>query len=289
MQWMDLTLLVAATKCSEHPASAERMTAKSWAHCSRRPGANIMHTITFYPVGNGDTSQIKLENGKRILLDFRHLTKSEDENAPELDLAAELRADLEGADRDHFDVVAFTHADDDHIRNSTQFFELQHAKKYQGDDRVKINELWVPAAMILESCEPDERAEEFVIWRAEARHRLKNGSGIRVFSKPDKLKGWLVENGLTVADRQHLITDAGQIAPGFKLENDGIEFFCHSPFIKHVDDAEEFRNAAALVFNIRMSLEGSSYDFLAVGDSEWEILEDIVSVTKAHGNQDRLG
>ena len=30
-----------------------------------------MHQVIFYPVGNGDTCQIVLENGKRILLDYR--------------------------------------------------------------------------------------------------------------------------------------------------------------------------------------------------------------------------
>lgn len=41
-----------------------------------RPGGKgDMHQIIFYPVGNGDTSQIVLDNGKRILFDFRHQKK----------------------------------------------------------------------------------------------------------------------------------------------------------------------------------------------------------------------
>ena len=30
----------------------------------------MSHNILFYPVGNGDTSQIILENGKRLLFDY---------------------------------------------------------------------------------------------------------------------------------------------------------------------------------------------------------------------------
>lgn len=247
-----------------------------------------MHEIKFYPVGNGDTSQIVLSNGKRILFDFRHLKSAEDDKNPEIDLKKELKDELDKEKRDYFDVVAFTHGDKDHIENSTEFFELTHAEKYQGDDRIKIEELWVPAAMIIETAPNDKQSSEFVIWRQEARYRLKKGEGIRVFSKPDKLKDWLEGEGLTVDDRKHLITDAGQLVPDFDLENDGVEFFCHSPFIKHVDDGDDLRNEAALIFNVRFKEGSTTFDYFLVGDSKWDILEDVVKITKDHGNEDRL-
>lgn len=247
-----------------------------------------MHKITFYPVGNGDTSQIVLDNGKRILFDYRHLKKTENGEGPEIDLKGRLKEDLKRAERSSFDVVAFTHGDKDHIENSTEFFELRHAPKYQGNGRIKIEELWVPAAMILETATNDQQSDEFVIWRREARQRLKEGKGIRVFSRPDKLKAWLEENGLTIEDRKHLITDAGQMVPGFSLEKDGVEFFCHSPFIKHVYEGDDLRNDASLIFNVRFKVGENTFDYLAVGDSTWEVLEDIVQITKAHKNEDRL-
>jgi hypothetical protein len=247
-----------------------------------------MHQIIFYPVGNGDTSQIILDNGKRILFDFRHLKKAEDNKGPEIDLSARLKEELKGSKKTSLDVVAFTHGDKDHIENSTEFFELLHAKKYQGNGRIKIDELWVPAAMILETAATDEQSAEFVTWRQEARYRLKEGKGIRVFSKPDKLKEWLEENDLTVDSRRHMITDAGQIVPGFTLAKDGVEFFCHSPFIKHVDESDDLRNGAALVFNVRFQAGSNTFDYFAVGDSEWEILEEIIATTKYHGKDDRL-
>jgi len=249
----------------------------------------MAHRIIFYPVGNGDTSQILLENGKRVLMDFRHQKKTEDGNCPEINLKARLKQELKDAKRDSFDVVAFTHGDADHIENSTEFFELRHAAKYQGEGRIKIDTLWVPAAMVLETATNDQQSSEFVIWRQEARHRLKDGNGIRVFSKPETLKAWLEENGLTLESRRHLITDAGQLVPEFDITTDGVEFFCHSPFIKHVDDGDDLRNAASLIFNVRFRKNGADYDYLAVGDSEWSVLEDIVTTTKNHGNMHRLG
>ena len=148
----------------------------------------MTHRIVFYPVGNGDTSQVILENGKRILMDYRHKKKTEEGEGPEINLKARLKQELKDAGRDYFDVVAFTHGDKDHIENSTEFFELRHAACYQGEGRIKINTLWVPAAMVLDTATNEEQSSEFVFWRQEARHRLKEGKGIRVFSKPEKLK-----------------------------------------------------------------------------------------------------
>lgn len=248
-----------------------------------------MHQITIYPVANGDTCQITLENGRRMLLDYRHLKKAEDGNGPEIDLASRLRADLEAAQRDYFDVVAFTHGDEDHIENSTEFFELEHADKYKGDGRIKIKELWVPAALILEPVEGSKEWPEFAILRQEARYRLKQGKGIRVFSKPDMLKNWLDKEGIKLDDRRNLITDAGQIVPGFSLANDKMEIFCHSPFVKHTDGGDIERNAASLIFQIRLDGgSGKHFNYMAIGDSKYDVLEDIVSTTKFHKNMDRL-
>lgn len=247
-----------------------------------------MHKVIFYPVGNGDTSQIVLANGKRLLFDFRHQAAGEDDGEPVIDLKERLKVELDDAGKDAFDVVAFTHGDSDHIGGSTEFFELWHAKKFQGDDRVPIPELWVPAAMILEEASQSERSSEFVVWRQEARHRLREGAGIRVFSKPAKLKDWLEGEGCSLDSRRHLITDAGQVVPGLTLANDGLELFTHSPFVKHTDEGDDMRNSCALIFNIRFRVGRKEFDYFAIGDSEWEVLEDIVATTVAHGNDERL-
>ena len=252
----------------------------------------IKHEVVFYPVGNGDTSQILLSNGRRVLFDYCHRGKGEDPDAPEIDLNARLKAELEAAERDYFDVVAFTHADRDHIQGSTEFFELQHGACYQGDGRIKVRELWVPAAMLLEETTRDKQSEEFVVLRQEARHRLLEGKDILVFSKPQALVDWMTpqlkERGEPANARDHLFIDAGSLVPGFTLAEDNVEFFCHSPFIKHCDDGDFIRNSAALVFNVRFNADGRTYDYLEVGDAEYADLDDIVTTTRYHGNDDRL-
>lgn len=250
------------------------------------------HIVKFYPVGHGDTSQIVLHNGRRILFDFNHSSASEDSQRPEINLKAELKAELTTAGRDYFDVVAFTHADLDHIQGSTEFFELQHAKKYQGEGRIKIEELWMPAAMMVQTADKDSQMDEFAILLREGRHRLLEGKGIRVFSQPETLMEWLRpklrDRGESENARDHLFVDAGTIVEGFTLVDDKVEFFCHSPFIKHCDEGDIIRNDASLVFNVRLDADGEIFDYLEVGDATWESLTDIVDTTKFHGNMDRL-
>ncbi|MBB3835278.1 hypothetical protein FHR55_003522 [Xanthomonas arboricola] len=252
----------------------------------------MKHQVIFYPVGNGDTTQIILDNGRRVLLDFRHKECSEEDSTPEINLKAALKKELADADKDSFDVVAFTHADNDHIQGSTDFFWLEHAKVYHGEGRIKIDQLWVPAAMLLEEATQEQQSEEFVLLRQEARHRLLQGEGILVFSKPVALMEWLEPKlearGEALTARDHLFVDAGTVVPGFTLQEDNVEFFCHSPFIDHCDNEDIIRNSAALVFNVRIQADGHTYDYLEVGDAEYCDLERIVDITKYHGNGDRL-
>lgn len=243
-----------------------------------------MHRVRFYPVGNGDCSQIVLANKKRLLFDFCHRRKSEDKDDPRIDLKSALNDELAEAKRDGFDVLALTHLDDDHIAKSTEYFFLEHAKKYQGAGRKRIGVLWVPAAAILETGLTGEAA----VWRSEARHRLKEGKGIRVFSKPSSLEKWLESQGLSLKERRHLITDAGQLVPEFDLKRDGVEFFVHSPFAKHADGGTVMRNESALILHATFEVSGRKTRYLMVGDSEWDVLEEIVDITRARKRDERL-
>lgn len=257
-------------------------------HVTRGRRCN-MHAIIFYPVNNGDSCQIILDNAKRILLDYRQHPNATDTNSPEIDLATTLRDSLKDTERDYFDVVAFTHADKDHIEGCTEFFELIHAKKYQGSERIKIDELWVPAAILLEVPERDEQSEEFAILRREAWCRLKYDKGIKIFSKPDELLDQMKQKGINIEDRQHIFVDAGEFVETFTIDNDEVEFFCHAPFIKHAEGGvKEVRNQAGLVFNIRFKAGENFCDVFANGDPKWEVLEDIVEITQHNQNDDRL-
>jgi hypothetical protein len=202
-----------------------------------------------------------------------------------VDPSAALEEKLEASGRDGFDVVAFTHLDDDHIHGATEFFHLRHAVRYQIGDRAKIDELWVPSAAITEG---NLKGEAAVI-RAEARHRLLEGEGIREFSRPEALADWLASQGIALDERRHLITDAGQIVPGRSKEVDGIEFFAHSPFAHRQNENELVdRNRSSLVLQATSRYGGQDVRLFLSADSSHEALADIVRISLYHGNDDRL-
>jgi hypothetical protein len=243
-----------------------------------------MHKITFFPLGNADSRLIELAGGQKLLFDYANMYDRDDENDKRVDLATALMHILKAANRDYIDVVAFTHADDDHIHGASEFFYLEHAIKYQGKGRVRINELWVPAAMIVEEGAEDEAR----ILRSEARHRLKQGKGIRVFSRPDRLKDWLANQNIALEDRLTVITDAGKIIPGFSKGINGVEFFVHSPFAKHAEGEIQDRNESALILHATFSVEATETRIFLIGDTTYEILSEIVAITRGKKRLDRL-
>ena len=236
--------------------------------------------ITFYPVGNGDTCFVKLDK-KTLLFDFAALHDSSNPDDLRIDLPNALKIDI-GSTKKEIDVVAFTHLDDDHVHGASEFFHLDHAEKYQGDGRVVIKELWVPAAAITEEGAEDDAR----IIRQEARHRLRKGSGVRVFSRPAHLEEWLKKEGLSLASRQSLITGAGELVPNLNKDSDGIEVFVHSPFAEQDGDTVLDRNENSLVFQLTFK-PGNTHMLLAA-DTDWENLERIVKITRLKRNDDRL-
>jgi len=244
----------------------------------------MAHKVTFYPIGNADCCQVELERGRWLLFDYADRRNPNDPADKRIDLAGTLRIGLADAKRNQYDVVAFTHADDDHIAGAANFFALDHAAKYQGGDRVAITELWVPAAMILETgVSEDARA-----LRQEARHRLREGYGIKVFSRPATLAAWLEDQGLSVAARAGCIVDAGKVVPGLSKAEHGVEFFSHSPFAEREGDVLIDRNKGSIVVQAIFDCDGVDAKLLLTGDTDWENLSDIIRITKWHGNHDRL-
>ncbi len=244
-----------------------------------------MHKLTFFPIGNADCCLVDLAGGPKLLFDYANCPDTEDASDKRIDLAAVLRADLKAARRRDFDVVAFTHADDDHVRGMSEFFHLDHAAKYQGEDRIRIGQLWAPAAVIVEAgLDGDAR-----VLQAEARYRLKRGTGIRIFSRPDALKDWCADNGISWADRQHLMTDAGQLVPEFVKSTHGVEFFVHSPFAVRLPDGKVVdRNDCSLVLQATFTLNGRDTRLILSADTTWENFVPMVNITRAHGRAHRL-
>ena len=245
-----------------------------------------MSDITFFPVGNADTCLLTADDGSQLLFDFAS-PKNQGDGDKRIDLAPELRNRLADSGRNHFDVVSFSHLDTDHFAGASEFFYLEHAEKYQGEGRIHIKDMWVPAAAILES--RWEQSEEGRIVQAEARHRLKEGRGIHVISEPKALDKWLSDAGVNPDERRELIVTAGNCMPGFTLASAGAEIFVHSPFSYQNDGNNEVdRNSESAVFHLTLKDGAKNVKVFLTADAPYEVLEDIVKATEKAGNADRL-
>lgn len=248
-----------------------------------------MPKLTFYPVGNADTFVIDLAGGEKFVFDYAHRRTGEDGDR-RCDLPAELRKDL--GDRADYDVAVFTHLDTDHTDGMTDFFHLEHDKKFQGKaadgkKRIRIKSLWVPAAVLTE--ELKDKEEESYDIQQEAWHRLGNKTGILVFSRPDSLKAAIEERGIKFDDVKHLIIDAGRTVPGYTQAAHGVEFWVHSPHASRQNDDELVdRNDHALVLLAAFKVGAVETKVQLFADVTHEVIADIVNVTRKHGNEARL-
>lgn len=246
-----------------------------------------MPKLTFYPLGNADCCLIDLENGKKILSDYAATRCEDDENDKKVDLPKLLKDDLKSSERNYYDVVSISHLDVDHFKGFTDFFYLEHSSKYQDDERVKINDLWVPAGVIIE--DKQDLGEEHKIIQDEARFRLKNKQRIRVFSRPGLLENWLKSQEMTLDEVRHLITDAGQVVPSFNKTDDGVEFFVHSPFAQRLNDTEVIdRNSDSTVLQATFSYYDVETKFILGADTTHEAMTAIVDITKNKEREERL-
>lgn len=92
--------------------------------------------VTFYPLGNADSALIELADKQLLLIDYGNQGNPNDPEDERCDLAEELRSVLRKANRKDFDVVCFTHLDDDHCQRMGEFFWLEHSGAYQDNERI---------------------------------------------------------------------------------------------------------------------------------------------------------
>jgi hypothetical protein len=244
-----------------------------------------MHKLNFFPIGNADCCRIDLDSGRKLLFDYANVCDPKDDKDKRCDIAALLMEDLELADKDKYEVVAFTHLDNDHCCGAPDFFYLEHADKYKIKERPKIGELWVPAAALIEEgLEDDAR-----VIRAEARYRFKQKKGIRVFSRPDRLKEWMKQEKLDFDEHKHLITDAGKLVPGWAKATEGVEFFVHSPFAERTDNGEVIdRNDCSIVMQAWFAIGAREVRVILSADTTHDLWEAIVKMTRRYKNDERL-
>lgn len=241
-----------------------------------------MATLKFFPIGNADTSLIHLNDERLILVDY--CNRPLEEGDKRVDLEGEIRNYLERQNSNEFDLVAFTHADDDHVHGAEEFFWFRSASKYQSSDRVKIKTLAIPACFFLE---PGLTGSARVI-HDEARFRLKEGKGVLIFGDPEILNDWMKKEGIPPEVAAKCIVHAGTCLPGFDRNNGQAEFFIHSPFSFKMENEDAPRNNNCLIMHVTFYEGEKEMRLMLGGDGCWEDWINIIYLTKKAGNEIRL-
>ena len=244
-----------------------------------------MHTVTMFPLGSADCCRIDLAGGQKILFDYANTRNADDPGDKRIDRAGAQNRPEGGEARflrrgRIYPIWTRTTS----AEQPEFFFELRHASKCQGGSLSRSPRCWVPAAAICE--ERSDLAEEGRVIQAEARYRLRKGEGIRVFSRPRALEAWLRAQGLTLESRAHLLTDAGQLVPGFSRSEQGVEFFVHSPFAtRQNDDTFDDRNMNSLVMQAVFGVLGRQTKVILAADTTHDVWTEIVPASPKFHNR----
>lgn len=235
--------------------------------------------IIFYPIGNAETCYLELNCGSKILFDYAAMYNGSDQ-----DKRYDIKKDL--SEIGYFDIVMFSHAHDDHTKGASDFFYLEHAKKYQSGKRAKIGELWISSAFILDT--DLENQSDAKIIREEARYRLKKHQGIKVFAEPDSMTEWLSAHDINYNDVSDLIIHAGTtINLPYPLKNE-MRAFIHAPFSEDSEDIQN-KNDPSIILQLGLLNNTNSgirqTNILITGDTPYKVLDKIVDISKKHSNE----
>lgn len=247
--------------------------------------------ITFYPVDNGASALLKLDEKTHILFDLNQFDEATREEKRCWDVHGSLMEELQKIDgRRRLSVLCVTHADKDHCRGLDKVFYLPKQNK---DDKelVHIDELWVTAEIF-----SDDVEDEGEMLKKEAERRLSLIANPKTANQAQE-KG----NRLLVFGRREDLTDlnklpreqrptAGEIVSTVAKEQRGdFEVFVHCPFMVDIGDENVSRNDKSLILQVRIKSDGGVWnEILMGGDANCSVWGTVYEETQRHKNMERL-
>ena len=247
-------------------------------------------SITFFPVGNGDTSLITLTDGTNIVIDANVTVDSKDDEGDAYDGHAHLLRESRGGadDTPHIDAFILSHPDQDHLRGYTTVFYAgapgAYSPKDQKAGRIIIDELWfAPRIFCSHENMLCDDAKDF---RREARRRMElvrkrsadrnlPGNRVRIigFTDSEELEG--LDEIVTVPGSTISVVNGSA--------KDDFEIAGSRPF--QGDDTDEEggeRNHTSVVLQARFAVDGVADASLAIlgGDAGCPVWERIYERSK---------
>ena len=242
-------------------------------------------TITYFPVGNGDMTHIRLTDRTDIVIDCNIRVCDDDD--PCYDVHDHLlRRVRKAGDIPYINAFILTHLDLDHCRGFDTAFYLGGPSKYSKADkdsrRIRINELWFTPRIFSDlekKLSPDAKA-----FRKEAKRRMElyksgddtrndPGNRLRIIGSTDSddLEGL-----------KDIVYIPGKVARDIDgSTKDNFSFFIHAPVKADTDSEDSERNNTSIVLQARFNIDGVKDACLAIfgGDADYRVWDRIVTVS----------
>lgn len=229
--------------------------------------------IVFWPVGNGDSTTLSIDDKTVIQVDINHLEKAEeddDERVPVLDHLLALLP-KNSSRRPYLSVFVLTHPDQDHCRGYRELLK-----------KIDINEVWFTPRVFREY--KSDLCDDAKAFKDEAFRRVKvaiknegklvDGDRIRIVGYDDLLKEKEFEgypSSLLVVPGSRITSINGSPTTAFSA-------FIHAPF---KDDAYGDRNDASLGMHVTLMNGEKNLRTILLGDLAYPTVKRILEKSKA--------
>lgn len=227
----------------------------------------------FWPVGNGDSTTVRIAETTYLQVDLRHMEKSEDHDDPAWPIIDELIKILPTLNgKPYLSTFALTHPDQDHCQG---FQELKR--------RVVISELWMSPRTFREHREREDLCDDAEAFHNEAQRRVKatiaakgdpgRGNRIRIIGYDTLLQeedfAGFPKEFLSVPGHSITVVDGSDYRGQFRA-------FVHAPF---KDDSYGDRNDCSLALQVTLVNGNAAGQALMMGDLSYPIIRRIFSAS----------
>jgi len=243
-------------------------------------------SITYFPVGNGDTILVRLTDSSSIMIDCNITEDSRDtSDETRYDVHNHLLNVLKKDKSNYPYVNAFilTHPDQDHCRGFIETFYTGDPAKYGDSHRekgfIRIDELWFTPRLFSraekELCEDAkafrrEAKRRMEIYRSKSDARNQSGNRLRIIGYSDSPDLAGLESIISVPGTAINLIN-GSVKKDFS-------FFIHAPFKEDTDSLWGERNLTSLVLQARFNVDNEADAGLVFfgGDAGCEVWEAIL-------------
>lgn len=229
--------------------------------------------IVFWPVGNGDSTTICIDESTVMQVDLNHLEKSEESDDPAYPIIDHLVNLLPKPDKKPFlSLFTLTHPDNDHCRGFAELLK-----------KVSINEIWFTPRIFREY--KKDLSDDAKAFKEEAMRRVRavikngasvpNGDRIRIVGyddllEEDEFKGFPKEL-LTIPGNEVTFVNGASLSSKFRA-------FIHSPFR---DDSAGERNETSLGMQITVKSNAAKGHVIVLGDLSYPTIKKIFEISQA--------